>query len=273
MNTLKAMVTHGQFLRIEKFAVKTPRGKRSPSNIYQVAYEAMRKPGFCDHIKYPTLPKVIFGIQPVDAALRAEAWALKQTARVFHKPTNCILVRKVRADSSCAAVGVLSVPPEWVADEQWVRFRESSVDWLMRKFHQDRLLSVVEHTDEHCLHLHFWVVPKMGERFSSVHQGVKALEDVGIKASRAVREAAYRKAMATLQDEFHEEVGQFFGLERLTLGRRRLTREQWHQKCFYEKEREIATQKRIDAAVARAVSGLESHDSEDSANLPVPSTN
>lgn len=244
---------HGQFVRIEKYAVKTPRGKSCPSNIHQVANEAMRTPGFCDHISLPMLPRIIFGLSPMDAAKVAEAWSKRQTATVFHKPSHSVISRKFRRDKPCAVAGVISVPPEWTSGQMWTNFCQASITWLSDKYGSERLLSVVEHVDEHCLHLHFWVVPRVGEPFRNVHQGVKALEDLGANATRGVREAAYRKAMSLLQDEFHERVAKFFGLERLSVGRDRYTRAQWHQKCFFDEQREFEVQKRIDDAVARAL--------------------
>ncbi|MDD2811065.1 plasmid recombination protein [Rhodoferax sp.] len=244
---------HGQFIRVEKFAVKVPRGKSCPSNIHQVANEAMRTPGFCDHIRLPVPPRIIYGVNPLDAVKVAESWSKRQTATVFHKPTQTVICRKFRHDKACAVVGVISVPPEWASGEMWTNFCQTSVAWLSDKYGSERLLSVVEHLDEHCLHLHFWIVPRVDETFSTIHQGVKAIEDVGLNATRGVREAAYKKAMSSLQDEFHDRVGKFFGLERLSVGRNRYTRAQWHQKCFFDKQREIEVQKRIEDAVARAL--------------------
>nr|WP_319563623.1 plasmid recombination protein [uncultured Rhodoferax sp.] len=253
MNIGDMDLQHGQFMRVEKFAVKVARGKSCPSNIHQVANEAMRTPGFCDHIRLPVPPRIIYGVNPLDAVNVAESWSKRQTATVFHKPTQTVISRKFRHDKACAVVGVISVPPEWTSGEMWTNFCQTSVAWLIDKYGPDRLLSVVEHVDEHCLHLHFWVVPRVGETFSTVHQGVKAVEDVGLSATRGVREAAYKKAMSLLQDEFHERVGKFFGLERLSVGRNRYTRAQWHQKCFFNEQREIEVQKRIDDAVAKAL--------------------
>ncbi len=247
---------HGQFLRVEKYAVKTPRGKSSSNNITQIASEAMRVPGFCDHIERPRKPKIIFGVNPLEAANVAAFWSRQQTAQVFHKPSQCLLPRKFRSDKPCAVVGVVSVPPEWTEGENWSRFCDAVVTWLISKYQQDRLLSVVEHLEERCLHLHFWVVPRLGERFNSVHEGVKAVESLGYKASRGVKDAAYKSAMAQLQDEFHERVGKYFGMERQTIGRERYTRAQWQQKYFLDKKREAEFQRRIDEAVARALNEL-----------------
>lgn len=253
MNKGNVNLQHGQFIRVEKFAVKAPRGKSCPSNIHQVANEAVRAPGHCDHIKLPMPPNIVFGVSPLVAAKVAEAWSRRQTATFFHKPSHAVISRKFRRDKPCAVVGVISVPPEWTSGEMWTNFCQASMAWLGSKYGLERLLSVVEHTDEHCLHLHFWAVPRVDETFSTIHQGVKAVEDVGSNATRGVREAAYKKAMSSLQDEFHERVGKFFGLERLSVGRHRYTRAQWHQKCFFDEQREIEVQRRIDDAVAKAL--------------------
>ena len=60
----------------------------------------------------------------------------------------------------------------------------------------DNLKSVVEHTDEAYPHLHFYVVPKLGDRFDSVHDGYRAANEAkaqGLK--KGAQNGAYKSAM------------------------------------------------------------------------------
>lgn len=248
-----AAMPHGQFLRVEKFAIQAPRGKAGGNNIQKVAHEAQRSPGYCAHVEHPESPRLLFGVGPLDAATKAEAWAQRQIASVFHKPSQTVISRKYRADQPAALVGVISVPPEWVPGLKWTQFCAQSLVWLKEHYGEDRLCSVIEHRDERCLHMHFWVVPRKSDKFSSIHPGEKAIDDVGRKAARQIREAAYKKAMARLQDEFHKSVASFFGLERETVGVERLTRKDWIHKKFLDEERERDIQRRIDQAVSQAI--------------------
>lgn len=262
----KPDVARGQFLRIEKFAVQAPRGKQGGNNIMKVAQEAVRTDGFCPHVEHPLPPQLLFGIDPLQAAERAGHWARHQTAQVLHKPSQTLMTRKFRADKPCALVGVISVPPEWTPGPRWTQFCEKSLDWLKENYAGDRLQSVLEHRDERCLHLHFWVVPLAGETFSCIHPGEKALDEVGRKAARVIRDAAYKKAMARLLDEFHRAVGRDFGLERETVGGRRRSRSDWLRHQYLDEQRELEIQGRIDAAVQAAVHQLRLD--QDSAQAP-----
>lgn len=252
----KPNVARGQFLRVEKYAVQAPRGKQGGNTIRTVAQEAVRTEGFCPHVAKPVAPTRLYGVGPLEAADLAESWARHQTAQVLHKPSQTLMSRKFRADKACALVGVISVPPEWTPGPRWTQFCEKSLDWLKEKFAGDRLKSVLEHRDERCLHLHFWVVPLADEAFSSIHPGEKALDGVGRKAARVIRDVAYKKAMAGLLDEFHQAVGQDFGLERETVGGKRRTRSDWLRNRYLDEHRELDILRRIDAAVAAAIHQL-----------------
>jgi len=245
-------VARGQFLRVEKFAIEAPRGKPGGNNITKVANEAVRTEGYCPHIETPVPPTLLYGISPIAAAERAKNWARVQTDYVRHPSSQVQLARKFRVDKPCALVGVISAPPEWEPGETWAHFCDQSLQWLKRKYGDDRLCSVLEHRDERWLHLHFWVVPRPGEGFSSIHQGEKALDDIGRNAARILRDAAYKKAMAQLLDEFNREVGRHFGLQRENVGGKRYSREDWQRKQLLDKKRESDIQRRIDDAVAAA---------------------
>ena len=243
----------GQFLRVEKYAITAPHGKAGGNNIFGIAKEAERVPGFCGHVESPRPPILVWGVSPSAAAKLAESWARRKTDTYVDKRTNLTRKRKRRSDKPCAVVGVVSVPDDWVADKRWAEFVIRVLDWLKKKYGEDRLLSLLEHRDERSLHIHFWVVPRQAEEFSSIHPGVKALESVSPKASRAIRKAAYSKAMANLMDQFHTDVAATFGLERTTVKGKRYSREEWLKKKYFDAQRELDVQHRISIAVEEAV--------------------
>ena len=112
-------------------------------------------------------------------------------------------------------------------EADWPRFREASVRWLKSQY-GERLLSVVEHTDEAHPHLHFYAVPRAGESFDVLHRGRSAAAKKASEgAKKGAQNAAYREAMREWQDEFSNAVALDFGLARLGPKRRRLTRGQW----------------------------------------------
>ncbi len=247
----------GQFLRVDKFAITAPRGKEGGNNLDKVANEANRVEGFCSHVVEPKPPVLRFGVDPVEAARLAKDWANKQFTSYLHKPSQTQMFRKRRDDKPAALVGVVSVPPEWVVGNQWDDFTSACIVWLKQRYGDDRLTSVLEHQDERCLHLHFWIIPRPGESFSSIHDGERAVDLVGRNASKVLRDAAYKKAMAQLLDDFHRDVAGNFGLARETVQGYRKTRKQWLHDQWLEEQREKAIQVRIDAAVERAIKPFE----------------
>lgn len=134
--------------------------------------------------------------------------------------------RKLRKDALCLVAGVVSMPED-TTQQAWESFRADAVGHLQQKY-GDRLQTVIEHTDESHPHLHFYVIPRPGERFETIHQGKDAAAEIkrggGLKGAQ---NQAYKSAMRAYQDEFFEMVGIPHGLARIGPGRRRLTREAW----------------------------------------------
>lgn len=178
-----------------------------------LAGEAMRLPGHCDHVAEPLPPRVLFGVDPIQAAAEAEAWGdqAKESSG-----------RALRRNAPVMAAGVVSFPRERLDD--WPAFRDATVEALKDKY-GDRLRSVVEHLDEAHPHLHFYVVPKPGEAFGEVHEGYKASREARKEPGNKIREA-YTSAMKGWQDWLHGAVGQRFGLERIGPARERRERDE-----------------------------------------------
>ncbi len=211
----------GQFVHVEYYARATPHSKQDGRSIFDVANEAVRAPENCGHIASPLPPKSHFGVSPLLAAKLSEDWSRAQFTPYLHKRSGETKLRRIRPDQACALVGVVSAPPEFEQGSKWTAFIARTIAWLRKKYGR-RLKSVIEHTDEPQLHLHFWVVPEHGERFSEVHQGLRAMEELPRKARRTRRVAAFSAAMSRYQDEFFEAVAGAFGFKRTTVGGRRL---------------------------------------------------
>ena len=252
MTNQSGNIQHGQFLRIEKYAVQAPHGKQGGNNIFKVAQESMRVEGYCPHVAHPMRPRILFGINPIDAAKLAQKWSEARVDQYLHKPTQMVKSRKPRSDKACATVGVISVPPQWRVGRRWDQFCEACLAWLQNLF-GDRVASVLEHLDEHCLHMHFWVIPKYGESFGAIHPGEAAIETVGRNSSRLSRDMAFKKAMSRFLDDFYRHVGLPFGFERETIGAARLSREQWSRKILLDQQREAEVKRRIAEAVKDAL--------------------
>ena len=78
--------------------------------------------------------------------------------------------------------------------------------------------SVVEHTDEPYPHIHFYVVPKKGEKFDSIHEGYAAMNAVPKESPRIDRKTAFGVAMTAWQDEVYLAFGLKYGLARTAPG-------------------------------------------------------
>ena len=132
---------------------------------------------------------------------------------------------KVKKDGNVALVGVASLPREM--EDDFPEFAEVTLKFLKEKY-GDRLKSVVVHDDEPHPHLHFTVIPRKGERFDDIHEGLKAKNEAKKNNQKGkAQNLAYVGAMQKLQDEFHNKVGIKTGLTRIGPGRRRLTRDAW----------------------------------------------
>lgn len=207
-----------QFIHVESYSRTPPKkGKTGGHSVASVVNEATREPNSIPHIDDPKPPVYIYGKPLESLEETCETWAASMTDAKG---------RKLRKDALCLAAGVVSMPED-TTPEAWATFRADAVGHLQQKY-GDRLQTVVEHTDESHPHLHFYVVPRPGERFESIHQGKSAAADVkragGLKGAQ---NQAYKSAMRQYQDEFFEVVGIKNGLTRIGPGRRRLTREEW----------------------------------------------
>jgi len=222
---------------------QTYRGKGSSKtretgwSAQDLADEAERKPGACDHVESPQPPILIYGVMPSQAVAEATAWGEQATEGGEKRQT------KLRSTSPVMAGGVISMPRS--AEDVWPAYRDAAVEALKDRY-GERLLSVVEHVDEEHPHVHFYLVPKPGEGFGAVHDGYQARQEERAKGPGAKVKTAYKAAMTAWQDWLYERVSSRFGLARIGPGRERLSREEYmRQKAIAQAAAEQAAAERI----------------------------
>ena len=179
--------------------------------------EQWREDGACPHINNPGEPALLYGIAPLDVLPLIDEWA---------DQAKDAQGRKLRKDANCVIIGVASLPR--AMEDEFPQFAEDTLEWLKEKY-GGRLKSVVVHNDEAHPHLHFTVVPCIGERLDDIHDGYKASKQAKIDGKKkGEQNLAYIGAMRAFQDEFSKKVAMSHGLTRIGPARRRLTRAQWH---------------------------------------------
>ena len=207
-----------QFIHIESYArtgAKTKDGAVKKS-IRQITNEVERVPGNIPHIEKPEPPKLIYGCPAVEIEQLAEDWASE---------SKDVQGRKIRKDGLILLAGVASLPRE--DEENFDDFAQATLVFLLEKY-GDRLKSAVVHNDEAHPHLHFYVLPKVGEKFEDIHPGFKASKTAKTEGKlKGEQNQEYKQAMRVFQDEFSQQVAMSFGLTRRGPGRRRLTRKVW----------------------------------------------
>ncbi|WP_421226277.1 mobilization protein [Aeromonas enteropelogenes] len=192
--------------------------KRGVFSAQDIADEAERLEGACDHVETPQPPIIHFGVTPSEVVKLATEWA---------EQTKDAKGRKLRVDGLCLAAGVFSVPPD-LDEKQWPAYRDAMIEYLKGRY-GERLHSVVEHTDEAHRHCHFYMVPLPGENFGAVQEGVAARQAAyAAGKKKGQQNKAYCDAMSAWQDDIWQKVSRHFGLARIGPRRRRLTRAGWH---------------------------------------------
>ncbi|MFC3073126.1 plasmid recombination protein [Shinella pollutisoli] len=225
-----------QFIHMEGYSRKGDGKGRTVSFVFS---EARRDPVASVHVTNPSPPVVVYGstIDEVEA-MHDGAAAVAMTAVKGGKP------RKLRQDHKTLHTIIASHPftmeevranPAKLREaEEWER---RTIDWLRSQYGDD-LKSVVRHEDESHFHVHAYIVPTDDPEMRALrhHPGVVAkravmaagpTEGADTKALSKKADAAYRNAMRSWQDSYHDAVGLPCGLARLGPQRRRLTRAEW----------------------------------------------
>lgn len=242
-----------QFFHIDTYSdvrkpQRYPNGKVMPgvprANAAGILDEASREASACSHLDDPSMP--IWHLGDRDTIERAGvAWLASDVIDARGK---------TRWDAAWLVAGVISIPK--ILNERWHEYRETAIAWLKKKY-GECLHGIVEHTEEPYRHIHFYVVPKPGNAFATIHPGYYAryeerqrLKVIKVRSKalsmitgpqldcvsepipapdqdRVNHEAScYQEAMRLLQDEFHKDVAGPFGLKRDGPKRRRKNRAQ-----------------------------------------------
>lgn len=228
-----------QFIHINSYSLTTPKkAKEGGHSVKSIVGEANRVPGNHPHVPNPLPPVLLYG-KPLDV--------LEQTCESWSASMTDAKGRKMRKDALCLVAGVVSAPAE--IGEGWQAFRDASVAWLKKKY-GDRLECVVEHVDEDQPHIHFYVVPKLGQRFETIHEGRKASDAIKGTGQKATKEIAYNAAMTRLQDDFSEGVALRHGMSRMGPGAPRVSRAEAVKRKEIRKELGAQLVREVKTAVA-----------------------
>ncbi|APE97090.1 plasmid recombination protein [Pseudomonas putida] len=208
-----------QFIHIESYARTAAKGKTGNHSVSSIVAEARRDAGHSPHVESPQSPLYLQG---------ASLDVLEATCEAYAATITDTKGRKMRRDGLCLLAGVVSAPDDFT-EAQWSTLSCDTLNWLKKRF-EDRLRTTVAHLDESHDHLHFFIVPRDGERFDEVHPGKAAARRAKTQGlAKGDQNKAYIAAMRAFQDDFFEEVGARNGLARIGPGRRRLTRAEWKQ--------------------------------------------
>lgn len=232
-----------QFIHEESYSRKAGKGKQGGHSIATILAEAARKPGAHPHVTEPKPPTVIYGCSLAE---------VEQAANEYAEGMLDAKGRKLRSDAVILLAGVASCPASFT-QEQWEDLRTLTVEALSERY-GDRLRSVIEHTDEAHPHIHYYVIPRPGERYDQVHlgRGAKAKAEAKAKAdgldAKGISKAgniAYCDERREFQRWYHSRVSSRLGLTLMGPRRRRLSRKEWMAE---QSSAEATAQARADAA-------------------------
>lgn len=181
-----------QFHHQEAFSLIAKKGKRSAE---QIANEAMRVKGYCNHVKVPEEPEILFGVDP-----RELVKDFKMNAKHLIDRGN----KKLRKDALWVVGGVISSGKR-EASKEWI---EDTIDLLKQEFGSS-LKAIIRHkSDESFDHIHYYLVPEYekGKPFSidQVHVGLRAKNEC--KGNARQKDIVYKRAMQKLNERFYQSV-------------------------------------------------------------------
>ncbi len=193
-----------------------------------IASEAMRVTGHCNHVDQPLPPKILYGVDPRLVPAMGREWQKMQPRESYQRKTKsgrvATIERKRRGDAPIMANGIVSLP-DAMKEDVWPEYRDVVIE-VLKKRYGARLKSIVEHFDEANPHIHFYLVPLVNEPFDVIHDGYAArrgAERAKLRAGAVC--GAYKTAMKLWCDWVHDATdGERFGVERGGPGRPRTSR-------------------------------------------------
>ncbi|MCR4627174.1 MAG: hypothetical protein K5640_05960 [Treponema sp.] len=302
-----AEINHSQFYRYETYgrAAQKPKDEQKSAKggktMYDIIGEATRQEGYTEHLEKPEEPVLLYGIPYSEALKLAEKWCEetkeirhdKKKKKIFNELTETeeevieIVERKtaLKKTAQCCIAGVVSAPPDMTEDD-WTSFRDDSIEYLKKKY-GDRLKTVVEHLDENYQtenfkdvlhhHIHYFVVPEIGEKIEDIHPGLKAKYEADYlrgnreasskatkeekKLSRQTGDKAYREAMRKEQDAFYDAVSYKYNLNRK--GKKRC--EHFNRQSFldWNQERNVDARRRNELETEKKIVEQEKNDAKE----------
>ena len=274
-------MNHSQFYRYETYgraAQKPKEGQKSAKGgktMYDIIGEATRQEGYTEHLENPEEPVLLYGIPYSEAVKLAEKWC-EESKEIRHDKKKVKKINEqtgeeeevietverktaLKKTAQCCIAGIVSAPPDMTEDD-WNKFKNDSIEYLKQKY-GDRLKTVVEHLDENYQtenfkdvlhhHIHYFVVPEIGEKIEDIHPGLKAKYEADYlrgnreasakatkeekKLSRKTGDKAYRDAMRKEQDDFYDAVSYNYNLNRK--GKKRCNRLTRPEFLIYNEER------------------------------------
>lgn len=196
--------------------------------VSEVLGEVLRKEGFCNHIQEPEAPGVLYGDLN---NIEADCKAYHQNHKNIDKNGKA---KALRSDANVLIAGVVSLEGIKENYDDWNKYKTDVVEYLKEKYGEN-LAAVVEHTDEENPHLHFYLVPRSGQRLDELHDGKNAVLELKKKEPKALKgkqNKAYIEAMRVFQDDFYEKVSKKYGLAKIGPARDRVSR-----KIYFEQKK------------------------------------
>jgi len=129
-----------------------------------------------------------------DAALSVNNWSTGNSDEVMQKYHDK-LPEKVRSNAVHAVEILMTASPEFKGN--WDGYLKDCANWAVKLFGRENVLHVANHNDESTPHCHVLVIP---------------LKDGKLNAKHFI--GGSRDRMRELQDDFYQNTGNIYGLER-----------------------------------------------------------
>jgi hypothetical protein len=227
-------------MHLQSYSRKANEGGQS---VEQVLAEASRAPEFSKHVADPRPSSLVYGVT-ADQVRRLHdemvaAGGVEVTLKDGRKAR-----RGIRKDRHTLLTAVASYPlptdlvntkPDARADYE--RWRDHNLAWLKARF-GNKLVSVIEHSDEKHPHIHAYILPlgdptcsarQLNPAWQAKEEAMGAARAAGHDDQAALKlgNAAYRARARELQDHYYQHVSLACGLTRTGPKRERLSRQQW----------------------------------------------
>ena len=148
--------------------------------------------------------------------------------------------KALRSDANVLIAGVVSLEGIEENYKDWNQYKINVVEFLKEKYGEN-LAAVVEHTDEENPHLHFYIVPKIGQKLDELHDGKKAVLELKKKEPKALKgkqNKAYIEGMRNFQDDFYNKVSKNFVIDsEFEQAKKNIENEIKKEKNNFEKEK------------------------------------